>query len=127
MLKTPYTPLKTKTQINSYVFKFEHVLTKTIYTSQAVSEDKARNNLCFRLCGTQKLHRDIFNSHLKLIYTSDPTYNKQYIQKIKQAEIQQDIQDDIWETYKKDCRKRFKGQHCKPYRIDNNLILLSKI
>ena len=101
MLSSPYTPLKTKTQIITYIWKFECITTKKIFTSTSVSEKKARNNICFKEYGTQKLDRDVFNSQLKLVFCSNPHHNPQYIKKIREAEEKariDEIEKDIWET-----------------------------
>lgn len=101
ILKTPYVPLKTKTQIITYIWKFECITTKKIFTSTSVSEEKARNNICFREYNTQKLDRDVFNSQLKLVFCSNPQHNPQYIKKIREAEEKariDEIEKDIWET-----------------------------
>ena len=92
ILTSPYVPLQTKLQ--SYIWKFQYLPTKEIYTSNAVSEAKARNNICYKVFNTQKINRDVFNSQLKLIFCSNPIHNPQYIQKIRQTEVEK----DIWDT-----------------------------
>lgn len=94
ILTSPYVPLQTKTKLQSYIWKFQYLPTKEIYTSNAVSEAKARNNICYKVFNTQKINRDVFNSQLKLIFCSNPIHNPQYIQKIRQTEVEK----DIWDT-----------------------------
>lgn len=90
---TPTAPLKTQTQMNTYIWKFKD-MRNNIHTSKAVSEEKARNNICFKQYRTDKLQRDIFNSKLELIFCSNPLLNPQYINKVQTAEYQA----DVWKT-----------------------------
>lgn len=90
---TPTAPLKTQMQINTYIWKFKD-MRNNIHTSKAVSEEKARNNICFKQYGTDKPQRDIFNSKLELIFCSNPLLNPQYIGRVQRAEYEA----DVWKT-----------------------------